>query len=220
MQVFVKTLTGKTTLDVEALDTIDNVKADTQDKKGIPKDQQRLTAAGKQPESTLKAAEACVFFEGQGHDGRTVADHAIQKESTLHSAPRLQVVGGSCLNCGRQHGGSCFNWKRKAEDEDEEASIEEDVNLKFIMRRALRKPTVADDGEGKHEGKGNSGKGKSKSGKGGSSSGCVLKDMQLGRLAASRSSAASRGLEHGHCPTSPPETRIQCMTIRRNADDA
>ena len=113
MQVFVKTLTGKTTLDVEALDTIDNVKADTQDKKGIPKDQQRLTAAGKQPESTLKAAEACVFFEGQGHDGRTVADHAIQKESTLHSAPRLQVVGGSCLNCGRQHGGSCFNCGRQ-----------------------------------------------------------------------------------------------------------
>ena len=109
------------------------------------------------------------------------------------------------MNCGRQHGGSCFNWKRKAEDEDEEASIEEDVNLKFTMRRALREPTVADDGEGKHEGKGNSGKGKGKSGKGGSSSGCVLKDMQLGRLAASRSSAASRGLEHGHGPTSPSD---------------
>ena len=74
MQIFVKTLTGKTiTLEVEPTDSVSAVKTKIQENEGIPPDQQRLTYQGKLLEN----------------DNETLADHNVQKDSTLILTLRL-----------------------------------------------------------------------------------------------------------------------------------
>ena len=77
MQLFVKTLTGKTvTIEVEEGESIEDVKAKISEKEGIPAEQQRLIFGGQQLQ-----------------DGKTIDDYDVGDDATLHLVLRLRGGG-------------------------------------------------------------------------------------------------------------------------------
>lgn len=89
LQVFLKTLTGKTiTLEISPSDLVQDVKAQIEKREGVPAEEQRLVFAAKHLE-----------------DGHLVSEYDIKKDSTLHLVLNLRggVIEPSLLQLAKKY---------------------------------------------------------------------------------------------------------------------
>ena len=142
MQIFVKTLTGKTfTLGVDASNTIGTVKSMIQDKEGIPPDQQQLSFAGQ----WLK-------------DDLTLSYYKVQKNSTFHlslagenrtmasTVGPVAAIGGGVMkeyeeriNVAERRVGEAEREKEIAETRRQEAEREKEITESWRQEAETRR---------------------------------------------------------------------------------
>ncbi|KAL7490754.1 hypothetical protein ACHAWT_000289 [Skeletonema menzelii] len=126
MQLFVKTLTGKTvSIEVEEGESIEDVKAKIAEKEGIPAEQQRIIFGGQQLQ-----------------DGKTIDDYNIGDDATLHLVLRLRGGAAGVFQVDDSFVQS--NLKGLSEEERELMSMFINQSLGLTEEEAEVKPTATD----------------------------------------------------------------------------